>query len=72
MQLNCNGKPVDTSDSLIHCEKCGYIHVHPFPDAKTLTQLYAEDFYESDIPLYIKRYMQDIDWWKITYTQRLE
>ena len=70
----CKGDVLANSDdnSIISCETCGYAHIKNMPNISELEDLYAKDFYESDIPLYIKRYMQDIDWWKITYTQRLE
>jgi hypothetical protein len=70
----CKGKILSraSKNSIISCDICGYAHIKNMPNTRELEDLYGKDFYESDIPLYIKRYMQDIEWWKITYTQRLE
>jgi SAM-dependent methyltransferase len=74
MSKLCKGENLTNSaeNSIISCETCAYIHVRNMPNIRELEGLYSKDFYEIDIPLYIKRYMQDIEWWKITYTQRLE
>lgn len=56
---------------VIDCNQCGYAHLLSLPDAKALKQLYEEEFYASDKPLYFDHYEQDAQWWDQVYRERL-
>jgi SAM-dependent methyltransferase len=48
------------------CESCGFTHLVPIPTQKELDEFYA-DFYTVHKPDYVKRYEEDLDWWKELY-----
>ncbi|MDP2676857.1 MAG: class I SAM-dependent methyltransferase [bacterium] len=56
---------------VIECEACGFKHIIPIPSDKVLHDLYREEYYTAEKPLYFKRMEEDLDWWNITYTMRL-
>ncbi len=55
---------------VIHCENCGFKHILPVPSEKDLENIYQHDYYQNEKPLYIERYIEDIEWWNIVYTNR--
>ena len=62
----CNGFDV------IDCQNCGFAHIIPIPTVDELERVYKHDYYEEEKPLYLERYLEDIDWWNSTYTHRYE
>jgi SAM-dependent methyltransferase len=68
----CNGSIRIVGDAnIIDCLVCGYKHVHPLPTSEELSSFYAEEFYSTEKPVYIQRYLEDEPWWKLTYSSRL-
>lgn len=57
---------------VVDCQKCGYAHINPIPTEDELEKVYKHDYYEEEKPLYLERYLEDIDWWNATYVQRYE
>jgi hypothetical protein len=55
---------------VIDCEQCGFSHCTPVPSQEVLGQIYSEENYVKDKPLYISRYLEDREWWEETYAQR--
>ena len=58
------------SFDVIDCQLCGFKHIVPLPTEKELEHTYQHDYYKEEKPLYIERYMQDLDWWNMVYNQR--
>lgn len=57
--------------SVIDCAPCGFKHVVPLPTADELRETYAHDYYSTEKPLYIQRYLEDKAWWDGVYAERL-
>lgn len=69
---NCHGNNRVVGDAnIIDCIECGFKHVQPLPTPEELTAFYAEEFYATEKPVYIQRYLEDEAWWKLTYVSRL-
>jgi len=62
----------DNGFDVIDCRQCGFKHITPIPTVDELERVYKHDYYEEEKPLYLERYLEDIDWWNATYTQRYE
>lgn len=57
---------------VIDCEYCGFKHIIPIPTAEELEEVYREDYYTKEKPLYIERSKEDEKWWDIVYEERYE
>ena len=57
---------------VIDCGQCGFVHVLPIPSKQELEQIYREEYYTEEKPLFIKRLEEDIDWWNIIYDDRYD
>jgi len=55
---------------VIECERCGFKHIIPIPSPEELADVYREQYYLNEKPLYFKRYQEDLDWWNLTYEFR--
>jgi len=62
----------DNGFDVIDCRQCGFKHLIHIPTVDELERVYKHDYYEEEKPLYLERYLEDIDWWNATYTQRYE
>ena len=64
------GQVIDSKDSfdIIECETCGFKHIIPIPTPKELNNLYKEEFYSTAKPRYFKEVEEDLEWWKMTYS----
>lgn len=58
------------SFKIIDCEVCGFKHAIPLPTFEELKTVYAHEYYSSEKPFYIERYIEDKDWWDLVYEQR--
>jgi len=56
--------------NIIDCESCGFKHVFPLPESDDLAQIYSEEYYSDNKPLYIEHYLEDKDWWDCVYEER--
>jgi len=57
---------------LIECINCGYKHITPIPSEEELRKVYEHEYYKSEKPLYIERYIEDEEWHFSQITRRLE
>lgn len=57
---------------VIECEHCRFKHVVPIPTPAELLETYSHEYYSSEKPLYIERYLEDKDWWELVYGARYE
>jgi len=66
------GNFVDSKNgyNIIDCESCGFKHVFPLPESDELVQIYSEEYYIDNKPLYIENSLKDKDWWNCVYEER--
>ena len=57
---------------VIECLSCGYKHVVPIPTQEELEQVYREDYYSHEKPLYLDEHLEDLDWWNLVYDDRYD
>jgi 2-polyprenyl-3-methyl-5-hydroxy-6-metoxy-1,4-benzoquinol methylase len=68
----CRGSIREIGDAkIIDCLECGYKHVYPLPSPEELNSFYTDDFYTTEKPVNIQRYLEDEEWWELTYVSRL-
>ena len=58
--------------SIITCETCGFAHCLPIPPPEELSAVYAEEYYSSVKPDYIRRVETDRAWHDLVSIQRLD
>jgi SAM-dependent methyltransferase len=58
--------------SILDCAVCGFAHATPVPTHDELEVVYREQYYTSEKPMYIERYIEDLAWWRMVYRERLE
>jgi len=68
------GTVCDRSDehSIIACEPCGFRHVVPLPSEARLGDVYRDEYYTLEKPLYLNEHEEDIEWWRLCFRERLE
>jgi 2-polyprenyl-3-methyl-5-hydroxy-6-metoxy-1,4-benzoquinol methylase len=68
------GKIITTSNEyqIIDCEICKFIHIKPYPTMEDLTEIYQNEFYQNIKPNYIKKYEEELEYWKMIYHEKLE
>ena len=54
---------------IIECQTCGFKHIIPIPTPSELENVYKNEYYTSEKPLYIKRAIEDVDWWDLVYSE---
>ncbi len=57
---------------VIDCESCRFRHIIPLPSKEELENVYRDEYYSAEKPLYIERYLEDLDWWNLTYSERYD
>jgi len=57
---------------IIDCEQCGFAHITPLPTSDALDEVYRNEYYTSEKPLYIERYREDLEWWNCVYNERFD
>ncbi len=72
--LSHKGKIVWKSgkNSIINCNNCGFYHAYPIPKLEDLEKMYSHKFYEQLKPNYIKKDESEIDYWNITFDDKLD
>lgn len=58
--------------TVIECDHCKFKHVIPLPTAEELNTIYSHEYYTTEKPLYIERYLEDKAWWDGVYAGRYE
>jgi SAM-dependent methyltransferase len=56
---------------VVECLACGFAHALPLPSVESLTTVYSHEYYSTEKPLYIERYLEDRHWWDSVYDARL-
>lgn len=69
-----HGKIIDSykNHQVLNCKICGFAHLYPLPSQKTLKQFYHEEFYQKTKPDYLNKTKRELDYWRITYNDRLK
>lgn len=57
---------------VIECVQCGFKHIIAIPTEQELEQVYRDEYYTQEKPLYLERYREDLEWWNTVYTRRYE
>lgn len=57
---------------VIECEQCGFKHIIAIPTEEELEWTYRDDYYTQEKPLYLERYLEDLEWWNTVYARRYE
>jgi 2-polyprenyl-3-methyl-5-hydroxy-6-metoxy-1,4-benzoquinol methylase len=72
--LSHKGKIVWKSgkNTIIDCIGCGFYHAYPIPQLEDLEKMYSYKFYEKIKPNYIKKDESEIDYWNITFDDKLD
>jgi SAM-dependent methyltransferase len=58
--------------TVVACEGCRFAHVAPVPTAAELEHVYRHEYYATEKPLYIERYLEDRTWWDLVNDDRLD
>lgn len=68
------GAVIDSKNGfdVIECETCGFKHIVPIPTPAQMEEMYREDYYSVEKPLYIERHREDVDWWYLVYGERYD
>lgn len=62
----------DDAYRIIDCVACGFAHCLPIPEPEIMSELYANDYYASVKPEYIKEVGADADWHRLTFRARIK
>tara|TARA_B100001250_G_C19800530_1_gene790826 strand:+ start:73 stop:984 length:912 start_codon:yes stop_codon:yes gene_type:complete len=57
---------------IIDCTKCQFKHIVPIPIEEDLIEVYQEEYYSDEKPLYIERMKEDLEWWNLSYDDRYD
>lgn len=58
--------------TVIDCKACGFAHIYPLPSKKRIKEFYRREFYEKAKPTYLSKTEKELDYWRITFNDRLE
>ena len=58
--------------SVIDCSSCGFYHVKPIPKLEHLEKMYSHQFYQKIKPHYLKKDESEINYWNITFDDKLD
>ena len=57
---------------IIECTSCDFKHAIPLPKFEDLEEVYTDEYYSIEKPLYIERYLEDKEWWDLVYSARYD
>lgn len=68
------GKTIDRTGDyrVMECAGCGFVHIDPLPTTEDLAEVYREDYYTTEKPLYLERSNEDASWWESVHDERLD
>ena len=71
---NHGGKILDTVSGVdvIECTECQFKHITPLPSQKELSKFYSEDYFQKDKSSYIDEIQEDIEWWKLIFSDKYD
>lgn len=69
-----HGEVIDNVDEfdIIDCRTCEFKHIVPIPTEDELEEVYRQEYYAQEKPLYLERHLEDLDWWELVYKERYE
>jgi len=53
---------------VIDCRNCCFKHILPLPSTEDVEEIYREEYYSKEKPLYLERYTEDLEWWNLVYS----
>jgi SAM-dependent methyltransferase len=56
---------------VIECDTCGFKHIIPIPTEKEMKEYYTNQFVP-ERPLYVERMYEDIDWWRLQFSEQYD
>ena len=57
--------------NLIDCKICKFIHINPLPTEEELLKFYQKEFYQKVKPTYLKKDEKEIQYWNMSYDEKL-
>jgi len=57
---------------VLDCASCGFVHIDPIPEDRDMERIYADEYFSEEKPAFIEHVLEDLDWWNITYDERLD
>jgi len=57
---------------VIDCVHCGFSHVVPLPTVDELENIYRDEYYSKEKPLYLEGTRRDLEWWKLVFQDRYD
>ncbi|OGQ00125.1 MAG: methyltransferase type 12 [Deltaproteobacteria bacterium RBG_19FT_COMBO_60_16] len=57
---------------VIECGSCGFRHLVPLPTMEELEEVYRQEYYAKEKPLYLDRHREDLEWWTLAYGDRYD
>jgi SAM-dependent methyltransferase len=57
---------------IVRCQTCAFVHATPLPTPAELERTYRHDYYATEKPLYIERYLEDRVWWDLVHDDRID
>ncbi len=57
---------------VIGCETCGFKHIVPVPTPQELDEVYRQEYYSIEKPLYLERAREDAEWWDTVFADRYD
>jgi len=71
---NHSGPTLDSAQGfdVVECALCGFKHIVPIPTPEELVEIYRQEYYSLEKPLYLERHREDLDWWNLVYSERYD
>lgn len=68
------GKILGEKDNftVIMCNNCNFTHLFPIPSESELLEMYEKEYYQKVKPNYITKDESELNYWNITFDERLE
>jgi SAM-dependent methyltransferase len=57
---------------VIECQACGFKHIVPVPTPQELDEVYRQEYYSTEKPLYLERHREDAEWWDTFYADHYD
>lgn len=57
---------------VIDCTACGFVHVTPIPSDNELLSMYSKEFYQHMKPEYISKDESELEYWNLTFDDKLD
>lgn len=57
---------------VIDCAVCGFVHVTPIPSDNELLSMYSKEFYQHMKPEYIHKDESELEYWNLTFDDKLD